>query len=78
VSRRRRGALAAGIGDLGPPRAIRLAVLVDRGLRELPVQGDYVGRAIPTSRREFIEVHLAKAFSPDDRVMIRGEHEGDS
>jgi len=72
-----RSALDA-VTDLGRPRAIRLAVLVDRGLRELPVQADYVGRAIPTSRREFIEVHLAKAFSPDDRVMIRGERDDDS
>ena len=45
----------------------------DRGLRELPIQGDYVGRAIPTSRREHIEVHLSKTFSEDDRVVIRNE-----
>ena len=67
-----RSALDA-VTDLGRPRVIRLAVLVDRGLRELPVQADYVGRAIPTSRREHIEVRLAKAFSEDDRVVIRSE-----
>jgi pyrimidine operon attenuation protein/uracil phosphoribosyltransferase len=65
-----RSALDA-VTDLGRPRVIRLAVLIDRGLRELPVQGDYVGRTIPTSRRDHIEVHLAKAFSEDDRVLIR-------
>jgi pyrimidine operon attenuation protein/uracil phosphoribosyltransferase len=67
-----RSALDA-VTDLGRPKVIRLAVLVDRGLRELPIQGDYVGRAIPTSRREHIEVHLAKTFSEDDRVIIRNE-----
>jgi pyrimidine operon attenuation protein/uracil phosphoribosyltransferase len=67
-----RSALDA-VTDLGRPRAIRLAVLVDRGLRELPVQGDYVGRTIPTSRREHIEVNLAKTFSEDDRVVIRSD-----
>jgi pyrimidine operon attenuation protein/uracil phosphoribosyltransferase len=67
-----RSALDA-VTDLGRPRVIRLAVLVDRGLRELPVQGDYVGRTIPTSRREHIEVRLAKSFSDDDRVLIHSE-----
>jgi pyrimidine operon attenuation protein/uracil phosphoribosyltransferase len=67
-----RSALDA-VTDLGRPRVIRLAVLVDRGLRELPVQGDYVGRAIPTSRRERIDVYLSKAYSDDDRVVIRSE-----
>ncbi len=67
-----RSALDA-VTDLGRPRVIRLAVLVDRGLRELPVQGDYVGRVIPTSRREHIVVGLAKTFSQDDSVTIRSE-----
>jgi pyrimidine operon attenuation protein/uracil phosphoribosyltransferase len=67
-----RSALDA-VTDLGRPRVIRLAVLIDRGLRELPIQGDYVGRAIPTSRRERIDVHLAKTYSDDDRVVIRSE-----
>ena len=70
-----RSALDA-VTDLGRPRVIRLAVLVDRGLRELPVQADYVGRAIPTSRREHIEVQLGKTFSSDDRVIIRSEADG--
>ncbi len=52
---------------------IRLAVLIDRGLRELPIQADFVGRAIPTSRREHIDVHLSKKFSESDRVDITNE-----
>jgi pyrimidine operon attenuation protein/uracil phosphoribosyltransferase len=67
-----RSALDA-VTDLGRPKVIRLAVLVDRGLRELPVQGDYVGRAIPTSRREHIDVRLSKSYSETDRVIIRSE-----
>jgi pyrimidine operon attenuation protein / uracil phosphoribosyltransferase len=67
-----RSALDA-VTDLGRPRVIRLAVLVDRGLRELPIQGDYVGRAIPTSRREHIQVRLGKTYSEEDRVVIRNE-----
>ncbi len=67
-----RSALDA-VTDLGRPRVIRLAVLVDRGLRELPVQADYVGRAIPTSRREHIMVHLSKTYADDDRVLIRSD-----
>jgi pyrimidine operon attenuation protein/uracil phosphoribosyltransferase len=67
-----RSALDA-VTDLGRPRVIRLAVLVDRGLRELPVQADYVGRAIPTSRREHIDVRLSKAYAENDRVIIRSE-----
>jgi pyrimidine operon attenuation protein/uracil phosphoribosyltransferase len=71
-----RSALDAVI-DLGRPRAIRLAVLIDRGLRELPVQGDYVGRVVPTSRRERVEVDVGKRFSDSDRVVLRGE-DGDA
>ncbi|MBV9646826.1 MAG: bifunctional pyr operon transcriptional regulator/uracil phosphoribosyltransferase PyrR [Candidatus Eremiobacteraeota bacterium] len=67
-----RSALDA-VTDLGRPRAIRLAVLVDRGLRELPVQGDYVGRTIPTSRQEHIDVILSKQSAETDRVLLRGQ-----
>jgi pyrimidine operon attenuation protein/uracil phosphoribosyltransferase len=70
-----RSALDA-ITDLGRPNIVRLAVLVDRGLREVPIQGDYVGRSIPTSRREHVEVFLGKSASPDDRVVISSEHAG--
>src|SRR5579875_854713 len=52
-----RAALDA-LGDLGRPRAIQLAVLVDRGHRQLPIRDDYVGKNLPTSLREAVEVHL--------------------
>jgi pyrimidine operon attenuation protein / uracil phosphoribosyltransferase len=64
-----RAALDA-VTDLGRPAAIRLCVLVDRGLRELPIQADYVGRVIPTSRREHVKVALAPAAAPSDGVTI--------
>jgi pyrimidine operon attenuation protein/uracil phosphoribosyltransferase len=64
-----RAALDAVI-DLGRPAAIRLCVLVDRGLRELPIQPEYVGRFIPTSRREHINVSLAAQAAPTDEVTI--------
>jgi pyrimidine operon attenuation protein/uracil phosphoribosyltransferase len=64
-----RAALDA-VTDLGRPNAIRLAVLVDRGLRELPIQGDYVGKTIPTSRREHIDVALAPQRSEADSVTV--------
>jgi pyrimidine operon attenuation protein/uracil phosphoribosyltransferase len=64
-----RSALDA-VTDLGRPAAIRLCVLVDRGLRELPIQPDYVGRFIPTSRREHIEVTLGAEASASDEVAI--------
>jgi pyrimidine operon attenuation protein / uracil phosphoribosyltransferase len=69
-----RSALDA-VTDLGRPRTIRLAVLIDRGLRELPVQGDYIGRKISTNRSEHVEVNINKAFSKDDRVVIRSEND---
>ena len=64
-----RAALDA-VTDLGRPRAIRLAVLIDRGLRELPVQADYVGKLIPTSRAERIDVTLAPQRSERDEVVV--------
>jgi pyrimidine operon attenuation protein/uracil phosphoribosyltransferase len=75
TGRTTRSALDA-LTDLGRPSCVRLAVLVDRGLRELPIQADYVGKLIPTSRREHIEVVLAKSVSPDDRIVISNEHAG--
>ncbi|MHB8146916.1 MAG: bifunctional pyr operon transcriptional regulator/uracil phosphoribosyltransferase PyrR [Vulcanimicrobiaceae bacterium] len=64
-----RSALDA-VTDLGRPAVIRLCVLIDRGLRELPVQGDYVGRVIPTSRRERVDVSLATQPAASDEVAI--------
>ena len=67
-----RSALDA-VTDLGRPRVIRLAVLVDRGLRELPVQADYVGRLFPTSRREHIDVRIGAAHSDQDAVVLNAD-----
>jgi pyrimidine operon attenuation protein/uracil phosphoribosyltransferase len=55
--------------DLGRPRMIQLAVLVDRGHRELPIRPDYVGKNVPTSKTEQIEVRLAE-IDPNDEVVI--------
>ena len=64
-----RSALDA-VTDLGRPAAIRLCVLVDRGLRELPIQPDYVGRFIPTSRRERVVVSVRSQPAESDEVAI--------
>jgi len=64
-----RSALDA-VTDLGRPAAIRLCVLIDRGLRELPVQADYVGRHISTSRKERVAVKLARTPAATDEVSI--------
>ncbi|WP_370331157.1 bifunctional pyr operon transcriptional regulator/uracil phosphoribosyltransferase PyrR [Mycolicibacterium hippocampi] len=54
-----RSALDA-LRDLGRPRAVQLAVLVDRGHRELPIRADYVGKNVPTSRAENVKVRLTE------------------
>ncbi|MEO9170976.1 MAG: bifunctional pyr operon transcriptional regulator/uracil phosphoribosyltransferase PyrR, partial [Candidatus Baltobacteraceae bacterium] len=64
-----RAALDA-VTDLGRPAAIRLCVFIDRGLRELPVQPDYVGRFVPTSRDERVKVSLAATPAATDEVVI--------
>ncbi len=51
--------------DFGRPQAIRLAVLVDRGHRELPIRADHVGKNVPTSREEVVKVHLIETDSED-------------
>ena len=63
-----RAALDA-LADLGRPRAVQLAVLVDRGHRELPIRADYVGKNIPTSLRETVHVHLVE-HDGQDQVLI--------
>jgi pyrimidine operon attenuation protein/uracil phosphoribosyltransferase len=64
-----RAALDA-LRDIGRPRAVQLAVLVDRGHRELPLRADYVGKNVPTSRSENVKVRLAENDGGDDRVSI--------
>jgi len=63
-----RAALDA-LSDLGRPRAVQLAVLVDRGHRELPVRADYVGKNIPTSLRETVHVQLAETDGRDGVLL---------
>jgi pyrimidine operon attenuation protein/uracil phosphoribosyltransferase len=58
-----------GLMDLGRPRLVQLAVLVDRGHRELPIRADYVGKNVPTSHQEAVQVFLVEADGVD-RVVI--------
>ncbi len=64
-----RAALDA-LNDYGRPRAVELAVLVDRGHRELPIQADYVGLKVETARSESVRVML-RALGEPDRVVLR-------
>jgi pyrimidine operon attenuation protein/uracil phosphoribosyltransferase len=52
--------------DFGRPSAIQLVALVDRGHRELPIRADYVGRNVPTSRQQSVQVHLSEIDGHDD------------
>jgi pyrimidine operon attenuation protein / uracil phosphoribosyltransferase len=63
-----RAALDA-LGDIGRPRAVQLAVLVDRGHRELPIRADYVGKNLPTSQREVVQVLLTETDGQDAVVL---------
>jgi pyrimidine operon attenuation protein/uracil phosphoribosyltransferase len=64
-----RAALDAVI-DLGRPQLIQLAILVDRGHRELPIRADYVGKNVPTAKREVVAVQLQETDG-EDRVVIK-------
>jgi pyrimidine operon attenuation protein/uracil phosphoribosyltransferase len=66
-----RAALDA-LSDLGRPRAVRLAVLVDRGHRELPIRADHVGKNLPTAKSERVMVHLDGYDAESDGVSISG------
>ena len=65
------------IMDIGRPMSVQLAVLIDRGHRELPVRADYAGKNIPTSREETVEVLLTEDGHQEDTVVIT-EGENDS
>lgn len=65
-----RAALDA-IGELGRPKSVQLAVLVDRGHRELPIRADYVGKNIPTAKSENVKVHLKELDSEDLVELIK-------
>lgn len=71
TGRTTRAALDALI-DFGRPRAIQLVVLVDRGHRELPIKADYVGKNIPTARRESVQVRLEEIDGADE-VIVQSE-----
>ena len=68
-----RAALDALI-DLGRPQAIQLAILIDRGHRELPIRPDFIGKNLPTSRRESVAVRL-REHDGEDRVVIEEPEE---
>ena len=67
-----RAALDA-LRDLGRPKAVQLAVLVDRGHRELPIRADYVGKNVPTSRSQQVRVHLAEIDGADEVLVTEGD-----
>ena len=65
-----RAALDA-LNDLGRPAAVRLAVMVDRGHRELPIRPDFVGKNLPTSQAETVRVHFTERDGRDEVVIER-------
>jgi pyrimidine operon attenuation protein/uracil phosphoribosyltransferase len=67
-----RAALDALI-DFGRPSTIQLVVMVDRGHRELPIKADYVGKNVPTSRRESVQVRLAEIDGVDEVLLDQSE-----
>ena len=56
--------------DIGRPQAIQLAVLIDRGHRELPIRADFIGKDVPTSKQESVSVKISK-IDGEDKVVIR-------
>jgi pyrimidine operon attenuation protein / uracil phosphoribosyltransferase len=63
--------------DFGRPRAIRLAVLIDRGHRELPIRADHVGKNVPTSREEIVHVHVEEVDGSDEVAIARQARSGE-
>lgn len=59
------------LNDFGRPRCIQLAVLIDRGHRELPIKADFVGKNVPTARSESVRVHLTERGGADEAVLER-------
>jgi pyrimidine operon attenuation protein / uracil phosphoribosyltransferase len=68
TGRSARAALDALV-DIGRPEAVQLAVLVDRGHRELPIRADYVGKNIPTAHQEEVRVHVQEVDGEDSVVL---------
>jgi pyrimidine operon attenuation protein/uracil phosphoribosyltransferase len=77
TGRTARSALGA-LGELGRPQAVQLAVLVDRGHRELPIRADYVGKNLPTKIAEDVRVRLHEIDGGDDGVEIWGPERSDA
>lgn len=73
TGRTTRAALNA-LMDLGRPKQVQLAVMVDRGHRELPLRADYVGKNVPTARNEEIQVRVEEIDGANEVVLV--EHEG--
>ncbi len=71
TGRTTRAALDA-LTDFGRPKSIQLVVLVDRGHRELPIKADYVGKNVPTSRQESVQVRLRELDGADE-VLLHGK-----
>ena len=69
-----RAALDAII-DLGRPKSIQLVVLIDRGHRELPIRADYVGKNLPTSRNEMVEVKLEETDDEDSVILVEKDQD---
>lgn len=63
------------IMDFGRPAAIQLAALVDRGHRELPISADYIGKNVPTSRREFVRVQVVEEHGIDSAMICEPDSE---
>ncbi len=67
-----RAALDA-LGEIGRPKSVQLAILVDRGHRELPIRADFVGKNIPTSRTQSVAVNLSEIDGQDEVLISDGE-----
>ena len=75
LDRRTVEARSDALKDIGRPRIVQLAVLIDRGHRELPLRADYVGKNLPTRRSEDVRVRLAEVDGGDDGVELWGDPE---
>jgi pyrimidine operon attenuation protein/uracil phosphoribosyltransferase len=75
TGRTARAALDA-LTELGRPRAVQLAVLVDRGHRELPIRADFVGKNLPTAESEDVRVHLTESDGGTDGIELWGPESG--
>ena len=72
---RRLAALTSDLIEFGRPKSIQLVVLVDRGHRELPIKADYVGKNLPTSRREIVNVRLQETDGIDEVTLEEPSHD---